>query len=148
MGQINKLTHFCIKIAIVLLAAILLYSLAELSFLLFKSMIKPSQAFDFSLDRVDRDTLFLPRVQGFISGILLITIIVELIHSLTEYLKDKGTNYLKIIMEIALIAIIRHLLAIDVEHIAPMVLLGISSLILVLALAYMFIGKHLKLPKS
>lgn len=146
MTLIDKFTHFCIKVAIILLTLILIYSVAELTVLLIKSMINQSGAFNLNLERPDREGLFLTRVQGFISGVLLITILVELIHSLTEYIKGKGANYLKIIVEIALIAIIRHLLAIDVEHIDPMVLIGISLLILVLALAYLFLGKYLKLP--
>jgi len=85
--------------------------------------------------------LFLSQVQGLISAILLLTIIIELIHSLTEYIKAGTTNYVVIISEIALIAIVRHILALDIEHIDPQSLIGLSALILVLGLFYLISTK-------
>lgn len=119
------------------LSIILIYSSIEFIVILLRSVINNTAVFDFQSSIIDRDHLFLLHVQKLISAILLITMIIELINSLTEYLKLGSTNYVSVITEIALIAIIRHLLTLDIEHINAGTLLGLSSLILTLGIFYL-----------
>lgn len=81
---------------------------------------------------------------GFIAATLLITIIIEVIESLREYQKKNKINYVKVILEIAIIAVIRHILIIDFEHSNAGILIGVSSLILVLGLFYLILNKNIK----
>ncbi|MFD2201049.1 phosphate-starvation-inducible PsiE family protein [Shivajiella indica] len=67
----------------------------------------------------------------------------ELIASLVEYLKVGSKNYVKVITEIALIATVRHLLAIDFEHMNANVLFGLSALIFVLGLFFLLATKQI-----
>jgi uncharacterized membrane protein (DUF373 family) len=96
-------------------------------------MINKTAIFDFTSNTVDTSNLFVQHVQGFIAGILLLTILIELIQSFLILQKTEGhSRYLIILYEIAMIAIVRHLFAMDFEHIEGSRLLGISILVLVL----------------
>jgi uncharacterized membrane protein (DUF373 family) len=150
MELVEKSTKWVIRILILLLLCMLLYALVEFLFLAGRAMLLRQEAFSFSATPIDRDKLFFNELQGFIAAILLLTILIELIASLIEYLKLGSTNYVKVINEIALIATIRHLLALDFEHINPLVLVGLAALILVLGLFYFMATKtiHIGINKS
>jgi uncharacterized membrane protein (DUF373 family) len=139
---INKITRLVIRILIVSITCMLIYSLAEFIFLAGRAALTYHAAFSFSPEPLDRSKLFFSQVQGLIAAILLLTILIELIASLIEYLKVGSANYVTVITEIALIAIVRHLLAIDFEHVHADVLLGLSALIFVLGLFYLVTSKH------
>lgn len=134
VGQLNKIIT---KVLIISLGIILIYSTAEFVAITVRTMITHHDTFNWQLSSLNRDHVFLSRVQGLISAVLLLTIMLELIHSLTSYLKVGSTDYLKIIIEIALIAIVRHLLALDLEHTSSGILIGTSSLVLVLGILYL-----------
>lgn len=146
MEFVNSFTRLVIKMLVIVLSLILIFSLVEFIFILGRAIFTHHAAFDFSAATIDRSKLFLSQVQGFISAILLLTIVIELISSLMEYLKVGSANYVVIIIEIALIAIVRHILAIDLEHLEPNMLLGVSALIFVLSLTYLVLTKKLRLP--
>jgi uncharacterized membrane protein (DUF373 family) len=120
-----------------------MFTLIEFIFLLGKAMFTQHAAFNFSPEPVDKSRLFFSKVQGLIAAVLLLTILIELIASLIEYLKVGSANYVTVITEIALIAIVRHLLAIDFEHVHADVLLGLSALIFVLGLFYLVTSKRI-----
>jgi uncharacterized membrane protein (DUF373 family) len=142
MELINTLTRKVIQVLIVLITVMLMYSLVEFIFLLGRAVLTQHAAFSLSTEPVDRNGLFFSKVQGLIAAILLLTILIELIASLIEYLKVGSANYVTVITEIALIAIVRHLLALDFEHVHADVLLGLSVLIFVLGLFYVVTSKR------
>lgn len=143
MESVNTITKKVIQVLIVLITLMLIYSLFEFVFLLGRAAITHVAAFSFSSEPLDRSKLFFSQVQGLIAAILLLTILIELIASLIEYLKVGSANYVTVITEIALIAIVRHLLAIDFEHVKAEVLLGLSALIFVLGLFYLITSKRI-----
>lgn len=144
---IDKIIQLSIKVLIILLTLVLLYSVAELIIIVFKSFIVKTEAFVNIHEKYDTTNLFLSTVQGIIAAVLMITIIIEVIYSLVEYLKKGEKSYFKIIIEIALIALVRHLLAIDIEHIDPIILVGTSALILVLGMFYLITHDIIKFNK-
>lgn len=139
---IHKVTRLVVQILIVLITCMLIYSVAEFIFLAGRAVLMHHAAFDFSSAPIDRSKLFFNQVQGLIAAVLLLTILIELIYSLVEYLKVGSANYVTVITEIALIAIVRHLLAIDFEHVHADVLFGLSALIFVLGLFYLITSKR------
>jgi uncharacterized membrane protein (DUF373 family) len=142
MELMNTITKKVIQVLIVLITFILIYSTVEFIFLLGRAAFTHLEAFSFSPEPVDRSKLFFSQVQGLIAAVLLLTILIELIASLIEYLKVGSANYVTVITEIALIAIVRHLLAIDFEHVHADVLLGLSALIFVLGIFYLLTNEH------
>jgi uncharacterized membrane protein (DUF373 family) len=141
MKLISTISNLTIRVLIFFLTVILIVSLLELGVLLFKAVLASNEILISRGNPIVKGGLFLSKVQGFIAAVLLITILIELIASLVEYLKVGSANYVKIIVEIALIALIRHLLGIDVEHVATGTLLGISALLLVLGGFYYLLKK-------
>ena len=115
-SYIHSIIKVTVKILIFLLLLVLLYSVAEFTFIVVKGFIRFNGAFNFSTEPFDRERLFFTQVQGLISAVLLLTILIELIQSLIGYLKSDATNYVGVIVEIALIASVRHMLTIDLEH--------------------------------
>lgn len=133
MNLIEKFIKIFYWIIIIVLFTILMYSSIELIILVGRTIVNKVSIFDWSQSTVDTSNLFLQHVQGFIAGILLLTIILELIQSFFVFLKsEEHSKYLIILYEIAMIAIVRHLFAMDFEHTDGMKLLGISVLVLVL----------------
>lgn len=98
--------------------------------------------------KIDKANLFISTVQGLIAAVLLITILIEVIESLREYKQKNNINYIKVIIEIAIIAVVRHILIMDFEHINGNTLLGVSSLIFVLGFLYFILNKKIKLGKN
>jgi uncharacterized membrane protein (DUF373 family) len=143
MELINTITRKVIQVLIVLITLMLMYSLVEFIFLLGRAVLMQHGAFNFLPEPVDKSRLFFSHVQGLIAAILLLTILIELIGSLIEYLKVGSANYVTVITEIALIAIVRHLLSIDFEHVHADVLLGLSALIFVLGMFYLVTSKRI-----
>ncbi len=137
----KTLTRLTIQTLIFFLAVILLISLLELGGLIIKAILASNEILIWRESPVVKEGLFISKVQGLISAVLLITILIELISSLVEYLKEGSTNYVKIIVEIALIALLRHLLGMDLEHLAGGTLLGFSAIIFVLSGFFYFLKK-------
>ncbi len=145
MKNISIITSMTIRILIIFLVIIQLVSILELGTLIARVILYSDGIYAIGTDSIPKERLFLPKVQGLISAVLLITILMELIASLVAYLNEGSANYVKIIVEIALIALLRHLLGIDIEHVDSGTLLGISSLLLVLGGFYYLLKK---LPSS
>ena len=140
---IHSIIKVTVKVLIFLLLLVLLYSVAEFIFIVIKGFIRFNGAFSFSTEPFDRERLFFTQVQGLISAVLLLTIVIELIQSLIGYLKSDTTNYVGVIVEIALIASVRHILTIDLEHTQSGILYGLSALILVLGLFFLVMNRKL-----
>nr|WP_295094380.1 phosphate-starvation-inducible PsiE family protein [uncultured Flavobacterium sp.] len=127
-----------------LLTVVMIYSMLEIVLITLRTIFVKNEIINFLNPTIDRNNLFITSVQGFIAATLLIAIIIEVIESLREYQKKNKINYVKVILEIAIIAVIRHVLIIDFEHANAGILIGVSSLILVLGLFYLILNKNIK----
>ncbi len=135
MNLIEKFIKTFYWFIIIVLFFILIYSSIELVLLVARTMVNKTAIYDFSTGTVDLGNLFVQHVQGFIAGILLLTIILELIQSFFVFLKsEEHSKYLIILYEIAMIAIVRHIFSLDFEHVDGSKLIGISALVLVLGI--------------
>src|SRR5690606_22648335 len=148
MDFFNQFTKFVTRILIALLAIILAVSLVEFIVLVVRVTLTHQAAYDFAGGPLEKDNLFVAEVQGLIAGILLLTILIELIHALKKDLTLSSHVYVTVITEIALIAIVRHLLVLDVAHMDGMTIIGLSSLVLVLGLFYLFATDRLRFPSK
>ena len=135
MNLIEKFIKAFYWLVIIVLFIILIYSSIELILLVVRTMLNKTSIFDFTVKTINTKDLFVQHVQGFIAGILLLTIILELIQSFFVFVKsEEHSKYLLIIYEIAMIAIVRHLFTLDFEHVNGSKILGISALVLVLGI--------------
>lgn len=140
----DKIIKIILNTLIILLTVIMIYSTLEIVLITLRAIFVKNEIINLLHLTIDRDKLFITSVQGFIAGALLITIIIEVIESLREYQKKNKISYVKVILEIAIIAVIRHVLIIDFEHANAGTLIGVSSLILVLGLFYLILNKNIK----
>lgn len=140
----DKIIKITVNTLIILLTVVMIYSMLEIVLITLRTIFVKNEIINFLNPTIDRNNLFITSVQGFIAATLLIAIIIEVIELLREYQKKNKINYVKVILEIAIIAVIRHVLIIDFEHANAGILIGVSSLILVLGLFYLILNKNIK----
>ena len=73
-------------------------------------------------------------------GFLSVLIGLELLHTIKMYLKE-DTVHVEIVLLVALIGVSRHVIDLDITHLKPITLFGISALIISLSAGYYLIKK-------
>lgn len=103
--------------------------------------------FMFSTDLVDRvrsiDSVpeLIKSVQTAFSGVLLIIVGLELMETLRVYFKSHRIR-LETILAVAIIAIGRHVINLDVEHMEGASLIGVAAVVLVLTGGYFLVRRN------
>ena len=77
---------------------------------------------------------------------LLVLIGVELLETIKAYLIEKVVH-VEIVLEVALIAIARKVIILDIEKYGSLTLIGIASLILAVAIAFYFVKRYRKVSE-
>ena len=80
-------------------------------------------------------------------GFLSVLIGIELLHTIKVYLKDDVVP-VEIILLVALIGVSRHVIDLDLEHLDPVTLFGMSALIISLSAGYYFIKNGMRLKNK
>jgi uncharacterized membrane protein (DUF373 family) len=119
-----------------MLAIIVLISTVELGYLLVKDIISPPIFF------LEIDELL--ELFGFF---LLILIGIELLETIKAYLKDKVVHS-EVVLEVALIAIARKVVILDLKDYDSTVILGIAALIITISGAYYIVRGKLRIDLS
>lgn len=117
---------------IVMLMVVVLQSTAELGWIVIKSFFTPP--------------LFLPSIEDLLDifgFFLLILIGVELLHTIKAYLSDH-VIHVEIVLEVALIAVARKAIILDIEDLSSLTIVGISTLIVAIAGAYFLLRRYRK----
>jgi len=109
---------------------VLSLSLLELGWLILKDIFSPPL---FLLDISELLDLF--------GVFLLVVIAIELLETLKTYLAEK-TLHVEVVVEVALIAIARKLIVLDLKDYEPLQSVGIALIIAGLALAYFVMKQH------
>lgn len=138
MKPVNEVLHtftrgiiLCL-IAMMMLAVLL--STIELFIILVAEFLKPPQY----LLGIDN----LLEIFGFF---MMILIGLELLESIRAYLTD-DVLHVEVVFLVAMIAIGRKVIILEVKDIEPLTLIGIAGIILALALGYYFVKKAIRLP--
>ena len=124
LKQFEKVIIFAL---IALMVIVVFISTIELAVLIVKDIIEPPRYW------LGIDQLF--EIFGFF---LLLLIGVELLETIKAYLSEHVVHS-EIVLEVALIAIARKVITLNVKEYEPLALIGIASLILTIAIAYLFI---------
>lgn len=117
---------------IVMISLVVLAETFELGWIIVRDLISPP----FLLLEVNE----LLEIFGFF---LLVLIGLELLESTRIYLV-KGVVHVQVVLEVAMIAVARKVIILDIEKYASLTLLGFAALILGVAVAFHFIMRHLK----
>jgi uncharacterized membrane protein (DUF373 family) len=128
--------HMIIRSLIYMMALIILISTIELGYLLVKDIVSPP-IFFFEIDE-------LLELFGFF---LLIIIGIELLETIKAYLQDKVVHS-EIVLEVALIAIARKVIILDLKEYDSVVILGIAALIITISVSYYIVRRKLRIDLS
>lgn len=129
MNVIKIFERWVIIALIVMMAIVVLISTVELGVIIVTDIFKPP-AYWLGIDQ-----LF--EIFGFF---LLLLIGVELLETIKAYLSE-GVVHSEIVLEVALIAIARKVITLDLKAYDSMTLIGIAALIVAIAIAYFLIRR-------
>jgi len=128
-SMLKKFEKMIVVSLIVMMVFVVLISTIELAVLIIKDIIEPPRYW------LGIDQLF--EIFGFF---LMLLIGVELLETIKAYLSESVVHS-EIVLEVALIAISRKVITLDVKTYEPLTLLGIAALIVSIGLAYFLIKK-------
>ena len=125
MGRFLRLFEKVVVLSLIaMMALIILLSTVELGWLIVKDIITPPYVLPGITELLD--------VFGFF---LLILIGIELLETIRAYLAEHVVH-VEIVLEVALIAVARKVIILDVKEYQPVTILGIGALILALSAAF------------
>lgn len=129
---IHKFTRAIILALIAMMMVAVLLATVELLIILVIELLKPPKYL------LGIDNLF--EIFGFF---MMILIGLELLESIRSYLTD-NLLHVEVVFLVAMIAIARKVIILEVKDLDPLVLIGIASIILALALGYCFVKKAIQ----
>src|SRR6056297_3543469 len=129
MNAIKLFERWIIVALIIMMAVVVLISTIELGVIIVTDIFKPPEFW------LGIDQLF--EIFGFF---LLLLIGVELLETIKAYLSE-GVVHSEIVLEVALIAIARKVITLDLKAYDSMTLIGIAALIVAIAIAYFLIRR-------
>lgn len=130
-----KFEHMIIVSLISMMILVVLLATLELGWIIIKDIITPPI--------ILLEISELLEIFGFF---LLVLIGVELLETIKAYLLDKVVH-VEIVLEVALIAIARKVIILDLEKYDSLIVLGIAGLILSVAAAFYVVRRKIKNPR-
>jgi uncharacterized membrane protein (DUF373 family) len=125
MDRFMKLFEKVVVLSLVaMMALIILLTTVELGWIILKDIITPPYVLPGIIDLLD--------IFGFI---LLILIGIELLETIRAYLVEHVVH-VEVVLEVALIAVARKVIILDVKEYSSLTILGIAALILALSVAF------------
>jgi uncharacterized membrane protein (DUF373 family) len=133
---LHTFTRFIILALIGMMMLAVLLSTVELGIILVVELLKPPK-FLLGIEN-------LLEIFGFF---MMILIGLELLESIRTYLTDE-LLHIEVVFLVAMIAIARKVIILEVKDLDPLVLIGIASIILALAVGYYFVKKAIRLHEN
>ena len=138
-NKVLTLTHrFEYVIVIILLVSlIIVVSIGTVGLLIMigSTIVERVQALDISEAKFT-----MPLLHDVFTGFLMILIGLELIKTIVMYLDDH-VMHVEVVMSVAMIAIARHVIDMDLKSVEPLSLVGTASIIIALAIGYYYFKK-------
>ena len=130
IGAINKFERVIIFSLVIMMCLVLLLATIELGWIIIKDILTPP------LFLLEIDELFE------IFGLFMLVLIgIELLETIAKTYSSKNVNHTKIVMAVAIIAIARKVIILDVEKYSGLALVGIAAIILALSLGYFLVQR-------
>jgi len=127
--MLKQFEKVIIHALIAMMVIVVFISTIELGVLIVKDILEPPRYW------LGIDQLF--EIFGFF---LLLLIGVELLETIKAYLSEHVVHS-EIVLEVALIAISRKVITLNVKDYEPLALIGLAALILTIAIAYLFVKR-------
>ena len=127
---IKSFEKIIVLVLVVLMAVVLLLSTVELAWVIIKDIITPP----ILLLEIDE----LLEIFGLF---MLVLIGIELLDTIAKTYMAESTDHAQIVMAVAIIAIARKVIILDVNDLSGLALVGIAAIILALSIGYYLIKK-------
>ena len=130
MPVIKKFQKIIIMVLVVMMAVVLLLSTIELAWIIIKDIITPP--------------IFLLEIDELLEifGLFMLVLIgIELLDTIAKTYMSESTDHAQIVMAVAIIAIARKVIILDVKDLSGLALVGIAAIILALSIGYYLIKK-------
>ena len=130
MPVIKKFQKIIVMVLVVLMAMVVLLSTIELAWVIIKDIITPP------IILLEIDELLE------IFGLFMLVLIgIELLDTIVKTYMAESVDHAQIVMAVAIIAIARKVIILDVKDLSGLVLVGIAAIILALSIGYYLIKK-------
>lgn len=133
---LKQFERLIIYALLAMMVIVVLISTLELAVTIIRAMVESP---DFLLLSVDK-TLHI------FSRFLTILIGLELIEATKIYLEEEAI-YVEVIFLVAIIAITRKIIILDIDKYSPIILFGIASLVIALSVGYYFLKQAFRIPR-
>jgi len=130
LDNIKKFEKVIIFVLVLMMALVLLLSVVELGWILLKDIASPP------LFLLDIDELL-----DIFGLVMLVLIGIELLETIVNTYLSPSTDHTQIVMAVAIIAIARKVIILDVKDLSGPILLGIAAIIMALSVGYYLIKK-------
>jgi uncharacterized membrane protein (DUF373 family) len=127
---IKRFEKIIIRVLVALMAFVLLLSTVELAWIIIKDIITPPILLLEIDELLDIFGLF-----------MLVLIGIELLDTIAKTYMAESTDHVQIVMAVAIIAIARKVIILDVKELSGLALVGIAAIILALSIGYYLIKK-------
>lgn len=142
----EKFVHFIKKYALygilITLSLLLIYAVGEYIMVVFRAIFRHFTNAIYGGFQYKEGTLLLMVLQQFMAGALLLMVLIELLESIYYYIKHDNTLYTKIVLEIVLISVLRHVIILDIAHTEYTNVIGLSLLVFVIGGFYLIFKKY------
>jgi len=137
MPAIKKFQKIIVLVLVALMTVVLLLSTIELAWIIIKDIITPP-VFLLEIDELLE-----------IFGLFMLVLIgIELLDTIAKTYMSESTDHAQIVMAVALIAISRKVIILDIKDLSGLALVGIAAIILALSIGYYLIKKKDALVKD
>ena len=129
---LKKFEHIIVLSLITMMVIVVVLATVELGWIIIRDIVTPP------IILLEIDELL--EIFGFF---LLVLIGIELLETIKAYLTT-NVIHVEIVLEVALIAIARKVIILDIDKYESLTLVGIAALIAAVALAFLVIKRHIK----
>jgi uncharacterized membrane protein (DUF373 family) len=130
MPVIKKFQKIIVLVLVVLMAVVLLLSTVELAWVIIKDIITPPILI-----------LEIDELLEIFGLFMLVLIGIELLDTIAKTYMAESVDHAQIVMAVAIIAIARKVIILDVKDLSGLALVGIAAIILALSIGYFLIKK-------
>lgn len=130
IDTLRKIKRLFVSALIILMTVVIFLSIVELAYVIIKDIISPPIML--------LDIKELLEVFGLI---MLVVIGIELIETVMKTYLVEGVDHVRVVLSVALIAIARKVIILDLHEVSSLSLVGVGVIILALAFGYYFVGR-------
>ena len=127
---VDGFQHVIILALLSLMLVVISVAAIDLAILIVRSIVLPPYF----------TVLTLTEILDILSAFLMVLIAMELLETIRMYLEEDKVH-VNVVLLVAIIAIARKVIILDVKHMEPMILFGIASIIIALCAGYYFLRR-------